>query len=357
MVPNISFVLLATQTAIIVGSMIAKSHSSKSRSIKSEMPKTGISKAGISKTEFSKSGIYKSGNVAIVGRPNAGKSTLVNALTGHKVAIVSRLPQTTRNRIRGIVHREEGEIVFIDTPGIIRRDSALTRQMMDEVVHALDEIDVLVLIVDVGKKFGAGDRHALDLAGKFSGPRFLLLNKIDINAKETLLPMMDLYGKALQFAEIIPISAKKGEGHALLIEKLLEHLPQGEARFPVDEYTDQPERFLASEIIREKVLHHTREEVPHAVAVLLDNWDEKGKLIRIRATIYVERDGQKGIIIGKGGAMLKEIGTQARKELEVIFGVKIFLELFVKAQANWRETPALVRQLDWRLQLDQLADE
>jgi GTP-binding protein Era len=300
---------------------------------------------------------YKSGNVAILGRPNAGKSTLVNALTGHKVAIVSRLPQTTRNRIRGILHRDEGEIVFIDTPGIIRRDSALTRQMMDEVAHALDEIDVLVLIVDVGKKFGAGDRHALDLAGKFQGTRILLLNKIDINAKETLLPLMELYSKALQFAEIIPVSAKKGDGQALLLEKLFQYLPEGVARFPVDEYTDQPERFLASEIIREKVLHHTREEVPHAVAVLLDNWEDQGGLIRIRATIYVERDGQKGIIIGKAGATLKAIGTEARKELEGILGVKMFLELFVKVQPRWRETPALVSQLDWRRQLEQLADE
>ena len=300
---------------------------------------------------------FKSGTVAIVGRPNAGKSTLVNGLTGHKVAIVSRLPQTTRNRIQGIVHRDNAEIVLVDTPGIIRRDSALTRQMMDEVEQALEAIDVLVLMVDAEKKFGTGDRHALDFMGKFRGTRILLLNKIDIIPKETLLPLMDTYGKALEFAEIIPISAKKSEGYPLLLEKLIAYLPEGEARFPADEYTDQPERFLASEIVREKLLHHTRKEVPYAVAVLIDNWEETEKLIRIRLTIYVEREGQKGIIIGKSGATLKTIGTEARKELETILGIKIFLELFVKVQPNWRETPALVRQLDWRRQLEQLGKE
>jgi GTP-binding protein Era len=300
---------------------------------------------------------FKSGTVAIVGRPNAGKSTLVNSLTGHKVAIVSRLPQTTRNRIQGIVHHENAEIVLVDTPGIIRRDSALTRQMMDEVEHALDAIDVLVLLVDATKKFGTGDRHALDFVGKFRGTRILLLNKIDIIAKELLLPLMATYGQALDFAEIIPISAKKGEGTSLLLEKIISYLPEGEPRFPADEYTDQPERFLASEIVREKVLHHTREEVPYAVAVLIDNWEETERLIRIRLTIYVEREGQKGIIIGKRGATLKAIGTEARLELETILGIKIFLELFVKVQPDWRDTPALVRQLDWRRQLEQLSKE
>jgi GTPase len=300
---------------------------------------------------------FKSGTVAIVGRPNAGKSTLVNGLTGHKVAIVSRLPQTTRNRIQGIVHRDNAEIILVDTPGIIRRDSALTRQMMDEVEQALDGIDVLVLVVDATKMFGTGDRHALEFMEKFRGTRILLLNKIDIIAKEALLPLIATYAKALDFAEVIPISAKTGDGSALLLDKIIEYLPEGERRFPQDEYTDQPERFLASEIVREKVLHHTREEVPHAVAVLLDHWQETEKLIRIRATIYVERDGQKGIIIGKGGATLKAVGTEARKELESILGIKIFLELFVKVQPDWRNTPALVKQLDWRRQLEQLAEE
>lgn len=292
-----------------------------------------------------------------MGRPNAGKSTLVNGLTGHKVAIVSRLPQTTRNRIQGIVHCDNAELVLVDTPGIIRRDSALTRQMMDEVERSLEAIDILVLVVDATKKFGEGDRHALDLVSQFRGTRILLLNKIDIIAKPSLLPLMDTYGKALEFAEIIPISAKTGDGYAMLLEKLIKYLPEGEPHFPVDEYTDQPERFLAAEIVREKVLHRTREEVPHAVAVLLDHWQETESLVRIRATIYVEREGQKGIIIGKGGATLKVIGTGARQELESIFGIKIFLELYVKVQRDWRDTPALVRQLDWRRQLEQLSKE
>ena len=300
---------------------------------------------------------FKSGTVAIVGRPNAGKSTLVNGLTGHKVAIVSRLPQTTRNRIQGIVHRDNAEIILVDTPGIIRRDSALTRQMMDEVEQALEGIDVLVLVVDAEKKFGTGDRHALDFMGKFRGTRILLLNKIDIIAKEMLLPLIATYAKALEFTEVIPISAKTGDGYPLLLENIIEHLPEGERRFPQDEYTDQPERFLASELVREKLLNHTREEVPYAVAVLLDHWQESEKLIRIRATIYVERDGQKGIIIGKGGATLKAIGTEARKELESILGIKIFLELFVKVQPDWRNTSELVKQLDWRRQLEQLGKE
>lgn len=300
---------------------------------------------------------FKSGTVAIVGRPNVGKSTLVNGLTGHKVAIVSRLPQTTRNRIQGIVHRDNAEIVLVDTPGIIRRDSALTRQMMDEVEQSLEAIDVLVLVVDAAKQFGTGDRHALDIVVQFHGMRILLLNKIDIIPKEKLLPLMDAYSKALDFAEIIPISAKDGDGYPLLLEKIISYLPEGEPRFPPDEYTDQPERFLAAEIVREKVLHHTREEVPHAVAVLLDQWQETEKLIRIRATIYVEREGQKGIIIGKGGATLKAVGTEARRELESIFGIKVFLELYVKVQPDWRDTPALVRLLDWRRQLEQLSKE
>ncbi len=194
-------------------------------------------------------------------------------------------------------------------------------------------------------------------AAAFSGTRFLLLNKIDRIAKERLLPLIQAYRERLECAENIPISARAADGIPLLINKLVEYLPEGPPYFPPDEYTDQPERVLAAEIVREKVLHHTREEVPHAVAVLLDHWQETEKLVRIRATIYVERDGQKGIIIGKGGATLKAIGTEARLELEAILGVKIFLELFVKVQPDWRNTPALVRQLDWRRQLEQLSKE
>jgi GTP-binding protein Era len=301
--------------------------------------------------------MFKSGFVAILGRPNAGKSTLLNALVGRKVAIVSPRPQTTRNRIQGILNRDDAQIVLVDTPGIHKPATALGRQMMHEVGQALEGIDVLCLIVDATAKFGAGDRFALDVVKKFEGATFLLLNKIDRIEKPKLLPLMDSYNQQHAFAGIIPISALSGDGLALLTAKLVEHLPEGEPYFPPDQYTDQPERFLAAEIVREKVLHATREEVPHAVAVLVDSFDETGKLIHILATIYVERDGQKGIVIGKGGEMLKTIGTAARKELETILGAKIFLELFVKVQPNWRDNGRIVRQLDWHHQLEQLTEE
>ena len=300
---------------------------------------------------------FRSGFAAILGRPNAGKSTLVNSLVGRKVAIVSPRPQTTRNRIQGIVNRPDAQIVFIDTPGILKPSSALDRQMMDEVLHALDGIDVLALIVDAAAKFGPGDGYAIDVVRRFRGAAFLLLNKIDKIHKSVLLPLIDRYHKEHEFAELIPISALTGDGLPLFVEKLVERLPEGEPYFPPEEYTDQPERFLAGEIVREKVLHVTREEVPYSVAVLVDRYEEGEKLLRICATIYVERDGQKGIIIGKGGLMLKKIGTEARLELESLLGAKIFLELHVKVQHNWRDNPAIVRQLDWRRQLERLAEE
>ncbi len=300
---------------------------------------------------------FRSGFVAVVGRPNAGKSTLVNGLVGRKVTIVAAKPQTTRNRIQGIVHRENAQIVLVDTPGIHKPLTLLGRQMMEEVEQALEGVDIVVLIVDSSEEFGAGDRFALDLVRRFHGTTFLLLNKIDLIAKEQLLPLIATYHRQHDFAEIIPISALTSDGLELLVTKLIEHLPEGPAYFPPDQYTDQPERFLAAEIIREKAIAATREEVPHAMAVLVDNFEELKKLIRIRATIYVEREGQKGIVIGKGGTMLKKIGTAARKELETVLGTKIFLELYVKVQRDWRQKPALVRQLDWRRQLEQLSKD
>ena len=300
---------------------------------------------------------FKSGFVSILGRPNAGKSTLVNALVGRKVAIVSPRPQTTRNRIQGIVNRENAQIVLVDTPGIHKPATALGRQMMSEVGHALEGIDILCLIVDAAEKFGPGDRYALELVKKAGGKAFLLLNKIDRVEKGKLLPLIDHYRREHEFHEIIPISALTGDGLALLLELLLANLPEGEPYFPPEQFTDQPERFLAAEIVREKVLAATREEVPHSVAVLVEAFEETEKLIRIRATVYVERDGQKGIIIGQRGQMLKRIGTEAREELESLLGIRIFLELFVKVERNWRDNTALVRQLDWHRQLERLAEE
>lgn len=299
---------------------------------------------------------FKSGFVAIVGRPNAGKSTLVNTLVGQKVSIVSPKPQTTRNRIQGILNRDNAQIVLVDTPGIHKPASALNRMMMDELQHALDGLDVLSLIVDATAEFGAGDRFSLEWVKRFSGPVFLLLNKVDRMKKPALLPLIDRYRHAFEFAEIFPISALTGEGCADLTGAWLRYLPEAEPYFPADQFTDQPERFLASEIIREKAILETREEIPHALAVLIDTFEETPKLIHIRASIFVERDGQKGILIGKSGERIKQIGTLARKELEQILGAKVFLETFVRVEPRWRENPALVRQLDWRYQLEQLSD-
>ncbi|MGH9816068.1 MAG: GTPase Era [Candidatus Acidiferrales bacterium] len=300
---------------------------------------------------------FKSGFVAVLGRPNAGKSTLVNRLVGRKVAIVSPRPQTTRNRIQGIVNRDDAQVVLMDTPGIHKPDSLLNRQMMDEVHQALEGIDALLLIVDAGEEFGAGDRYALELVQRYAGPPLLLLNKIDRIEKARLLPLIDRYSKAHTFAAILPISALTGDGVEEMLANAVQLLPEGEAFFPPEQFTDQPERFLAAELVREKAILHTREELPHALAVLVDSFDESAKLIRIRATIYVEREGQKGIVIGKRGEMLKRIGTEARIELEDLLGVKIFLELYVKVQRDWRDKPALVRQLDWRRQLERLAEK
>jgi len=299
---------------------------------------------------------FKSGFIAIVGRPNAGKSTLVNTLVGRKVSIVSPRPQTTRNRILGILNRENAQIVLIDTPGIHKPENVLNRQMVDELEQATEGIDILSLIVDASADFGPGDRFSLEWIRRFHGPVFLLLNKVDRVLKPLLLPLIDRYRRAFEFAEIFPISGLTGEGCADLIEAWLKYLPEAPPHFPTDQYTDQPERFLVSEIIREKAILATREEVPHAIAVLVDSFDERTDLIKIRATLFVEREGQKGILIGKGGETMKKIGTEARKELEEILGAHIFLELVVQVQPNWRQNKALVRQLDWHRQLEELGE-
>jgi len=298
---------------------------------------------------------FKAGFVALLGRPNTGKSTLVNRLVGQKVAIVSPRPQTTRNRIQGIVNRPGAQVILIDTPGLHRPTSVLGRQMMEEVEMALDGIDLLAVLLDASEPLTTEDRAALDRAHRFHRQCLVLPNKIDLIAKPKLLPLIDTLAREYGFAEIIPISALTGDGLPRFLEQVIAHLPEGQPYFPDDLFTDQPERFLAGELLREKVLTFTRQEVPHAVAVLVDSFEEGPRLVRIRATIYVEREGQKGIIIGRGGDMLKRIGAAARKEMEDLLGVKVFLETYVKVQRNWRQRPALVRQLDWRRQLTQLA--
>ena len=281
----------------------------------------------------------------------------MNRLVGEKVAIVTSRPQTTRNRIQGIANRPEAQIVLVDTPGLHRPDSALGRQMKNEVDAAIEAVDLVALIVDASEEFGVGDRRAVERVEKFPGKRFLLLNKVDRIPKSTLLPLIERTAKLGIFNEIIPISALKGDVTDALVQKIIDYLPAGQPNFPVDQYTDQPERFLAAEIVREKAMETTTQEVPHAVAVLVDSFEESEKLIRIRATIYVEREGQKGILIGRGGASLKKIGTAARRELETILGTKIFLELYVKVKKDWRDNPQIVRQLDWHRQLEQMTNE
>jgi len=307
----------------------------------------------------------RAGFVAIVGRPNAGKSTLVNHLVGQKIAIVTSKPQTTRNRIQGIVTRDDGQVVLIDTPGLHDAKTVLNRQMMKEVAAALEGIDVLVLMVDAAETLvnqGSGtqvhvDPMLIQRAKRFEGRTILALNKVDKAAKNKLLPMMEEFAKAHPFVAMVPISALKGDGCAELLGEAMKLLPQGEPYFPEDQVTDQPERFLASEIVREKAIALTYHEVPHALHVMVDKWDETPKLLRIQMTLTVERPSQKKILIGRKGDMLKKVGTQARNELEEILGTKIYLGLFVKVAENWRENPMAVRELDWHTQLAALGEQ
>jgi GTP-binding protein Era len=300
---------------------------------------------------------YRSGFVAIVGRPNAGKSTLLNRLVGQKVAIVTSKPQTTRNRIQGIVTQPGGQIVFIDTPGLHAADSALGRQMMHEVAAALEGIDVLLLMVDASRALPHADELLLERAKRFRGKTILALNKVDGLAKQKLLPLIEAFHKAFEFAAIVPISALKGHGCRELLTEIFPLLPEGQPYFPEDQVTDQPERFLAAEIVREKAIQSMYHEVPYALAVKVDKFEDAPKLLRIEVTMNVERDSQKKILIGHKGEMLKKIGTEARKELEVLLDKKIYLGLFVKVVPDWRENPERVRELDWHAQLEALGQE
>ncbi len=321
----------------------------------------------------------KSGFVTILGRPNAGKSTLLNALVGEKLAIVTHKPQTTRNRVQGIVNlpektaassarlpsrgrlglhktRPAAQIVLIDTPGVHKPDTRLDKKMMQEVHEALEGSDLILLITDATQRFGAGEEFVAELVRRSGTPALLLLNKIDLVNKQQLLPMIEQWSKQHAFREIIPISALKGENLELLLDKMVENLPEGPPYFPEDEVTDMPVRFLVAETIREQVLLATQEEVPYATTVLIDRYEEGERLDRIAATIYCEREGQKGILIGKGGQMLKKIGSAARQEIERMLGKKVFLELFVKVRPGWRDSAEFVEGLDWRRQLQEMAE-
>jgi GTP-binding protein Era len=303
----------------------------------------------------------RSGFVCILGKPNAGKSTLLNALAGQKLAIVSPKPQTTRTRVQGIVNipKRKGQlaaqIILIDTPGVHKADSSLGKKMMREVHGALEGCDLIYLICDATKRWDAGDEFLLEMAKKSGTPVFLLLNKIDLLDKQKLLPVISQYSERLKFREIVPISALRKEGIEVLVQATMHALPQGPRYFPEDQITDLPMRFMVSEAIREQVLHHTKEEVPHSTAVVIEQFEEGPRLTRIAAAIFCEREGQKAILVGKGGQMLKLIGTKARLEIEKLVETKVFLELFVKVEPKWRDSERFVDGLDWQRQLEQLA--
>ena len=369
----------------------------------------------------------KSGFVSILGRPNAGKSTLLNSLVGEKVAIVTSKPQTTRNRITGVLEvpakakKPAAQIVFVDTPGVHKPGTQLDRRMMQEVYDALETRDIVILLVDASRemqfetdsqvsearpgapgdegdgqvRFGDGeegkrppassgrggwrseDEFVLNLVRKLDCPVFLVINKIDLIRREQLLPLIESMMKQFPFAEVLPISARKRDGLDALVEKLVEYLPQGERYFPPEQFTDQPERFLVAELIRERILMETGEEVPYAAAVVIEKFEEpppqpakakkprplkgggfaeaKLPVTNISAVIYCERDGQKAILIGKGGAKLKAIGTSARKEIESLLGTRVYLELHIIVEPGWRESRGFIDTLDWRKQLEDMA--
>jgi len=291
---------------------------------------------------------HRAGFVAILGRPNAGKSTLLNALMGTKLAIVAPRPQTTRTAIQGVLRLPGAQIVFVDTPGIHESSTLLNKRMMDQ-VRASADADVVLFLVDATARFSDDDAGAVDLVKKTGAPAIAVFNKIDkLREKAKLLALIERYREMHDFAACVPISALKGDGVEVLRKETLARLPEGPALYPKDHLTDQPERFLAAEIIREKVLHLTRQEVPHAVAVMIENWEDTPGLVRIAATIYIERPGQKAILIGAGGALLKKIGTLARREIETLVGKKVFLQTFVKVRPNWRQDPEFLAATDWR---------
>ena len=288
---------------------------------------------------------FRSGYVALIGRPNAGKSTLLNYLVGEKIAAVSNKPQTTRHRIQGIVTKEQGQIVFVDTPGVHKPGYLLNRRMMAAVHDAILSVDVVILLRDASVSTGNGDRFVLDLVRQSGKPAILVLNKIDkVKEKHQLLPLIEYYSKEHEFAEIVPISALKGDAIDNLLAQIVKHLPEGEAIFAEDELTDQPLRTIVAEMVREKILASTGEEIPYVTAVVTERWDDADpSQPKIYCAIYVERDSQKGIIIGKGGAKLKKIGSEARADIEKLLGTRVYLQLFVKVVEDWRNRE---RELD-----------
>jgi len=291
---------------------------------------------------------HRAGFVSIAGRPNAGKSTLLNALVGEKIAITARQAQTTRAAIQGVLTTPAAQIVFIDTPGIHKSDTLFNQRMMSAVRGALEDRDLVLYVADAAKAVTEEDEHAVS-ALRQAPQALLVLNKIDrIEDKRLLLPLIERYMQLFPFLEALPVSARTGDGLPALKETVVRCLPEGPALFPADHLTDQPLRFMAAEAIREAILRAAREEVPHASAILIDTWEERRQLVRIGATIYVERPGQKTILIGRKGEMLKKIGTMAREQIERLTDRKVFLSLLIKVKPKWREDPSFLSTVDWR---------
>jgi GTP-binding protein Era len=285
------------------------------------------------------------GLVTVVGRPNVGKSTLVNTLVGQKVAIVSDKPQTTRNRILAVVNKPEGQIVLFDTPGIHKPMHRMNRRMVDAAVKSLGQVELAVWVIDVTEPYGPGDRYVREVLKKSGRPTLLAINKIDRVPKAKILSAIDQYRNMLDFVEVVPISARDGDNVDRLSSLLLSHLPVGERLYPEDFLTDLPERFFVAEMIREQILRLTREEIPYSTGVVVDSFKEEEGLVRIEATVFVERPTQKGILIGAGGSMMKSVGTAARRHIEEFLGTKIFLGLFVKVREHWREDAAILDEM------------
>lgn len=292
---------------------------------------------------------FKSGFVAIVGRPNVGKSTLMNQVIGQKIAIMSDKPQTTRNKIHGVYTTDDVQIVFLDTPGIHKPTSKLGNYMIKAAESALSEVDAVLFLTDVSEELGGGDRYIIERLKSVKTPVFLVLNKIDKIHPDAMLPVIDKWRKLHDWSEIVPVSALQGNNVNALLEQVSKYLSEGPMYYPADQVTDHPEQFVCAELIREKILQMTREEIPHSIAVEIESMSkEDNGLVNIGAVIYVERDSQKGIIIGKSGALLKEIGKQARMDMERLLGSKIFLELWVKVNKDWRNRESVLKSLGFR---------
>ena len=291
---------------------------------------------------------HKSGFVSIIGRPNVGKSTFVNRVIGHKIAIMSDKAQTTRNKIQGVMTRDDAQIIFIDTPGIHKPKHKLGDYMMRVAKNTLSEIDAIMFMVNVNEDIGRGDEYIMEMLKNVKTPIFLVLNKIDLVHPDTLMPKIEQYQSYMDFTDIIPISALEGLNVDHFIDVLKSFLPEGPKYYPDNQISDHPEQFVVSEIIREKILHLTSEEIPHAIGVNVDRmFKEDEDRVRIEATIYVERDSQKGIVIGKGGKKLKEVGKRARRDIEMLLGSKVYLELWVKVQRDWRNKVNFIRQIGY----------